>query len=109
MNLSAGPIEITAQYLERTDTNPYFWIGKWAAEKRTTGTVVEMIVAPHQDRSRWYFVGLYNDIFSHSMEYQSLTVNATYLLKRNLRLSAEVTRFLKAEENRFVLGMTTAF
>jgi len=109
VNLSAGPIEITAQYLERKDSNPYFWPDDWATEKRTTGTVVEIIVAPHQDRSRWYFVGLYNDVFSHSMEYQSLTVNATYLLKRNLRLSAELTRFLESDENRIVLGMTTAF
>jgi hypothetical protein len=109
VSATAGPIEVTAQYLERKDSDPKFAGSIYAVEKKSNGTVVEIILAPQLDRSRIYFVALYNDVFSHSMEYQSLTLNSTYLLKRNLRLSAEYTRFLETDHDRIVLGMTTAF
>ncbi|UCE08552.1 MAG: hypothetical protein JSW07_11230, partial [bacterium] len=62
LNLSAGPIEFTAQYMVRKDSNPFFITN--AEEIESTGIIAEVIFAPHLDRSRFYFTGLYNNIDS---------------------------------------------
>ncbi len=107
VNVATGPLELTAQYLIRKDTNPFF--AATAKEYETKGVVAELIFAPQLDRSRYYLVGLYNNIDSDFEKYQTATLNATYLLTRNLRLSAEYTRDLETDNNRFGIGMVTAF
>ncbi|MBN1893141.1 hypothetical protein JW906_01550 [bacterium] len=107
-SFQAGPLEATVQYLEREDGNPSF-----AAEQtvQTTGIVAEVIFSPALDRSRWFLTGLYNRIESdlEELNYETATINGTYLVARNLRLTAEYTRDLENEANRFVLGMVTGF
>jgi hypothetical protein len=109
LNLAVGPIDLTAQYLIRKDTNPYFETA--ATEYQTKGIVAEVMISPFLDRSRYYFTGLYNNIDSDqdNLKYQTVTICVNYLLARNLRLNAEFTRDLERDSNRFGLGMVTAF
>jgi len=102
-----GPVDITAQYLYREDSNPYFLQSDLKNE--TTGYVVEVIYAPDLERSRWYFTGLYNSIDSDNFKYQTATFSFTYLVARNLRLLTEYTRDLEMDKNRIVLGVISAF
>jgi hypothetical protein len=121
INLAAGPVEVTAQYLERKDSDPLFRGGE---SVKTRGMVVEVILAPGGDRSRFLLTGLYNRIESDlddldtgllasfgsdPMAYHTATLSATYLVARNLRLIAEYTRDLEREANRFILGMVSGF
>ena len=109
MNVSAGPIGLTAQYLIRKDTNPFFVENSKKYE--TKGIVAEIMVSPFLDRSRYYFTGLYNNINSdqEDLKYQTATLCVNYLLTRNLRFNAEYTRELEHDSNRFGIGMVTAF
>jgi hypothetical protein len=109
VNVVAGPIGLTAQYLIRKDTNPLFIEN--AMKYETEGIVAEVMISPFLDRSRYYFTGLYNNIDSDqaNLKYQTATISVNYLLARNLRLNAEFTRDLERDSNRFGIGMVTAF
>ena len=112
-NLALGPVEFTGQYLYRKDTNPEFErtgpYSDWEVE--TNGMIAELVYSPQLDRSRYYFTLLYNMIDSDmdDLDYQTASLSGTYLLARNLRLAAEYTRDIEAENNRVVVGFTTAF
>lgn len=110
-NASAGPVELTAQYLVRKDTNPYFQLQSRAKDTEGKGWVIEVILAPQLDRSRFYLTALYNQIDHdyNSLDYESMTLSGTYLLARNLRLMAEYTRDLISDKNRLSIGMVTGF
>jgi hypothetical protein len=109
MNLGLGPIEITAQYLERKDTNPLFVTQ--AMEYNSKGYIAEIIFSPQLDKSRYYFTGLYNKIESDFQEenYETATFSATYLVARNLRLMAEFTRDIEYKTNRATVGIVSGF
>ncbi|MGQ9559201.1 MAG: hypothetical protein ACUVWA_01685 [Candidatus Oleimicrobiaceae bacterium] len=107
LNLQAGPYELHVQYLQRTDSNPLY---QASAERHTMrGGVILFTYSPALDRSRTYVTALYNHVDSCEDRYRSGTLSATYLLSRNLRLTAEYTRLLDQKQNRFVLGLVTAF
>ena len=109
VNLAVGPIEVTAQYMERKDSNPmYLANGK---EYKSTGIIAELIYAPQLDKSRHYFTALYNKIDTDLDEYKyhTATLSSTYLVARNLRMIAEYTRDLENDLNRFTLGMVSGF
>jgi len=110
LNLAIGPVEFTMQYLERKDSYPLNYVTN-KKDIVTQGIVAEMVIAPHLDRSRFYFTGLYNKIDSDLTEhdYETATVSGTYLVARNLRLMAEYTRDLKIDKNRFSLGLVSGF
>lgn len=122
-NLGIGPIEITGQYLIRTDSKlqvPCEALGdmvcaggvKTFAEKvEAKGIVLEAVFSPALDRSRTYFTALYNRI-DHDLDwydYETATLNGTYLLARNLRAVAEYTRDLQYKKNRFTVGIVSGF
>jgi hypothetical protein len=69
VNLVLGKLELTAQYLERTDSNPFML--EQQKELKTKAAVVEAIFAPQLDRSRFYFSALYNDITLEKKLYQT--------------------------------------
>ncbi len=106
-NLVLGKLELTAQYHERTDSNPFML--EVEKELKTKAAIVEAIFAPQLDRSRFYFSALYNDIKQEKEVYQAFTLAGTYLMARNLRGSLELTRDLIRDQNRIVLGMVTGF
>ena len=113
-----GPsIQINAQYLERTDDNPLFLS---AAPKRVTtaGGFVEAIWAVRGELGRPFVTFLYNYVDSDidalyggedSLDYRSEAVNFSYLLRRNLRLAAEVSYREVEDEWRASAGFMTAF
>jgi hypothetical protein len=109
LNLTAGSLELTAQYLRREDTNP----DPLAATRdiETSGVVAELIFAPHADRSRTYLTALYNWIDSDldDFDYETITLSGTYLLARNLRVMLEVTQDIERERSRVAIGTVTAF
>jgi len=107
LNLQLGKLELTAQYLQRTDSNPFFF--QRARDLKTKATIVEAIFAPQLDRSRVYFTALYNDIRQTETVYQTFTLAGTYLLARNLRGTLELTRDLLEDQNRLVIGIVTGF
>ncbi|MBN1782231.1 hypothetical protein JW948_13950 [bacterium] len=108
LNTVLGPMEITAQYLVRKDSDARFDRG---GEIETHGTVLELIFSPKLDKSRYFITGLYNDIDSDDpvLNYRSATLSATWLTARNLRLTVEITRDLEHDKNRFVAGMVSGF
>ncbi|MBN1997686.1 hypothetical protein JW935_09050 [candidate division KSB1 bacterium] len=120
LNIGVGPIEVTAQYLERTDSSPYF-SAQPAEESKTKGTVVEVIYSPQLDRSRFFLTALYNKVESDLsdkvlcnicpvfLNYETATLSGTYLFARNFRFTAEFTHDLEKESNRFVLGIVSGF
>jgi hypothetical protein len=108
INLAFGPLEVTAEYLQRTDDNAQF-LQRGAEEAKTKATILEAVFAPQLDRSKVYFTALYNDIKNEDTVYQTFTMGGTYLLARNLRTTLEYTRDLLHDKNRFVLGLVTGF
>ena len=109
VTLSAAPIEINAQYVERQDDDPLFI----AATKKTTtrGAFAELIYMPDGDKSTWYGTALYNWVDSDlsAMKYQSMTASFGYLLARNFRLVGEYTYDLEAKANKLTAGFICAF
>jgi hypothetical protein len=109
LEVSSGGVALRAQYLMREDNNPF--LAPLGQDVETEGLVAELVVAPHGDRSRHYYTLLYNQVDSDidTLDYESLTASATYLLARNLRLLAEYTRDIENERDRVTIGTVTAF
>jgi hypothetical protein len=116
-------LQINAQYLERTDDDPYFSAIIAPERVTTTGGFIEAIWAVHGELGRPFVTFLYNNIDSdvdevlpgrilpgdQSLDYRSEAVNFSYLLRRNLRLSGEA-RFREIDEDwNFTAGFVTAF
>ncbi|HNR67886.1 MAG TPA: hypothetical protein PKN24_07550 [bacterium] len=111
-NLAFGKLEVTGQYLMRTDEATVgSGANQWTSKGETKGMVVEAIFAPQLDRSRWYLTGLYNRVESDwkPSNYETATLSYTYLMARNLRLIAEFTRDIHHENNRLVFGFVSGF
>lgn len=127
LNLSFGPVELTGQYLRRTDSNPVDYAAHGLAvpgedwDLETDGIVAEMVFSPFGPDGRWFFLLLYNSIEADvtethvaaaalaSPDYETLTGGASYLLARNLRLMMEVTHDLEEENTRALVGLVGAF
>ncbi|MFC1565370.1 hypothetical protein ACFL4B_00275 [Candidatus Neomarinimicrobiota bacterium] len=100
-------IELTAQYLNRNDSNPVF--GNTYKDVNTDGYIAELVYSPDMNNSKYYITSLYNNIDSDLYKYQTATLSYTYLVARNLRLVGEYTYDLENEHNRFILGVIGAF
>ncbi len=107
--LGNGVFDLTLQYLFRSDTNPSFVAAPRDVD--TEGVVAELVISPRKDRSRYHFTLLYNQVDSdwNQHDYETMTVGATYLVSRNLRLTAEFTSDIQEETQRGVLGLVSAF
>jgi hypothetical protein len=108
-NAAGGPFELTFQYLFRQDSNPI--MQQEALDIETSGIIAELICARDRMMSRNYLTILYNNADSqlNTLDYETLTASYTYLLARNMRLTAEITNSFIDHKNRFVLGLVTAF
>ncbi len=116
--LTLGPFELNAQYLWRSDDNPYYASPKPGEQVETKGGFGELIFTPRGASSRWYLIGLYNKVTSNiqkiapessPVEYESAGFTATYLLARNLRLVGEYNYDFEGERNRIILGAVAGF
>jgi hypothetical protein len=91
--LAVKPFELNVQYVERRDSNPFF-SGVLPTEKLATrGAFAELIYRPKGDDGRWYATGLVNWVDSDQpeLDYTAATAHIGYLLRRNMRLTAETT------------------
>ncbi|HPF70652.1 MAG TPA: hypothetical protein PLQ13_08295 [Candidatus Krumholzibacteria bacterium] len=104
-----GTLDLTVQYLLRTDSNPMFAEG--ATRIETNGVVAELVISPHKDRSRTYATLLYNRLDSDldAYDYESWTGSLTHLMARNLRGTLEYTYDAEREISRVGLGLVAAF
>ena len=91
--LSVKPFELNVQYVERRDTNPFFVTILPVEKLATRGAFAELIYLPKGDDSRWYAAGLFNWVDSGQVDlrYTAATAHVGYLLRRNVRLTAEAT------------------
>jgi hypothetical protein len=116
--VSLGPVEVNGQYIHRRDDEPTYTAGE--PEVRTNGGFAELILRPRG--GRWYGFALYNLVTAdHPLldvrlggtaptdRYESVSGGVGYLLRRNFRLSGEVTHDLGPDETRFTFGIVTAF
>ncbi len=116
--ITAGSLELNAQYLHREDNHPTFDATEETVQ--TDGGFVEMIIRPPQ--SRWYFLGLYNYIRSDEPildarlggpsdvdRHQTLTGGLGYQWRRNARLMGEFTWDVEQHETRWTIGFVSAF
>ena len=105
--------QLNLQYVERRDDNPYF--SAFRPEKISTrGGFAELVYWPKGDDSRWYAVGLLNWVDSQQKDlvYSSATVHYGYLLRRNMRLTGELTYVFNGPVKKYPrlsLGLVTAF
>jgi hypothetical protein len=116
--LARGPLELNLQYLHRNDDRPAFS----AAGARTDvdGGFAELLVRPGE--SRWHGFALYNLVTADARllsvrlgepgpirRYQTVTGGAGYLVRRNFRLTGEITHDLEQGGVRWSLGFVSAF
>lgn len=113
LTLSSPKLELNLQYVERRDNNPYFYL--LAPEKISTrGGFAELIYLPRADDSRWYTAAIFNWVDSEQpgLKYTSAALHYGYLLRRNVRLTAEGTYVFKSDlprHFRLGLGLITAY
>jgi hypothetical protein len=109
LRLSFPKLTLSAGYLRRTDSNPFFASGD--EECKTDAFLAEAVYAPGGDKGRLFFVGAYNLIRSDlaAVDYNRLTLNASYLLRRNLKWMGEYTRDLDGEAHRLLTGFVVGF
>ena len=111
LNFSAGPLDMTVQYLNRKDTNPWFNLANRSQDYEANGIIVETTLSPFLDRSRFYYTFLYNKIDHDDpmYDYETATFNISYLIARNIKLVGEYTRDLKLDSNRLTVGLVSGF
>ncbi|GAB4332908.1 MAG: hypothetical protein Kow0037_10870 [Calditrichia bacterium] len=109
IHLALPHLAISGQYLYRKDTTPF---GVSDNEAETDAFVAEAIYYPGDENSRLFFTALYNQVETNVKtvpKYQTATINASYLLARNLKLMAEYTRDIENETNNFLVGFVSGF
>jgi len=112
--LAVKPFELNVQYVERRDSNPFFATILPIEKLMTRGAFAELIFRPKGDDSRWYGAGLFNWVDSDQIDlrYSAATVHVGYVLRRNMRLTAETTYVLRgpyAEHIRVGTGIVLGF
>jgi hypothetical protein len=111
---TAAPFELNLQYVERCDTNPSFAVILPLDKVMTRGGFAELICRPKGDDGRWYGVALFNwvDSDQYDLNYTAGTLHYGYLLRRNLRLTAEATYIFRGPSEKHLrlgVGLVTAF
>lgn len=108
-----GKLMLNVQYVWRTDSDVFDADGEvHLTDVKTQGGFAELIYAPKGDMSKWYFTGLVNWVDSDldQLDYQSGTLHAGYLLRRNLRVVTEYTRIFSGNPyGKLSAGFVSAF
>ena len=113
-----GPFEVNLQYLHRNDDRPTFTFPSPRTD--LDGGLAELVVRPAH--SRWHGFALYNLVKADTpilsvrlgelgplRRYETVTGGAGYLVRRNFRMTGEVTQDLVQGETRWTLGFVSAF
>ena len=109
VSVSFDQFEVNAQAVWRFDDNPFFV--STTGRQETRGGFGEVVITPEGDKSRVYGVLLYNIVRSDlsSLEYQSIAGHIGYLLRRNIRLTAEYSYHIDAKAHGLTAGFVMAF
>jgi hypothetical protein len=101
-------VELLAEYVRRTDSNPLFAAG---VKIGSDAFMAEAIISPWSDKGRTFFTLAWNKVDSGLEEasYHTMTFNMNYILRRNLKFVAEYTHDLLRSDHRFMAGIVTAF
>lgn len=122
--LAMGNVEVNAQYLRRTDSNPLFDAA--GTETEVDAAFAELVWAPRGPGGRLFFTGLWNWVDAdqplvslrvgeqetedgYLRRYHTLSGGAHWLLARNLRLMGETTWDFERESARFTTGVIAAW
>ncbi len=103
---------LNLQYLWRNDSQVFTGSGDIVSDTDTDGGFAELIFSPAGDRSKWYLTGLVNLINSDQddLDYNSATLHAGYLLRRNVRLVTEFTQVMEpVSYGKVSAGFVSAF
>lgn len=105
-----GILTVNAQYVMRSDGDPFF-SGRAAGDTETSGGLVEVVYGPKGTDSDHYFIFLYNKIDSDLdvHDYETAAFNASYMILRNMRLFGEYMRDIEREDNVLTAGLVFAF
>jgi hypothetical protein len=108
--LQLGSVDLAGQYLYRDDSDPDF-TGTAASLTTTRGGFVEARWWPQGHGNRTLLTGLYNRINTTAAagDYETASLNFSYLFARNVRLATEYTRDLVNSSNAIGFGVVTAF
>ena len=106
-------LELNLQYVERNDDNPFFSM-RHAPAIKTRGGFAELVYLPRGDDSRWYAAGLLNWVNSdlEELKYSSATIHIGRMLRRNIRVTAELTYIFKGpyeKHARLAVGLVSGF
>lgn len=109
-SITTEKLVLNLQYVERRDDNPSLDMSNPPAVE-TRGGFAELIWLPEGDRTTWYAVALYNKVESDQADlaYESLAAHIGYLLRTNIRLTAEWVYDIEFEQSRVLLGFVSAF
>ena len=109
VQVAYGNVEVNGQYLWRGDTDPTF--DGATPDAKTNGGFVEASWWPQGHGGRLILTGLYNRVDSDApgSQYETGTLNVSWLFRRNLRLAAEGTWDFLTDEPRVALGFVSAF
>lgn len=103
---------INVEYVWRNDSRVFPESGGLPmTDLKTNGGFAEVIFAPKGDMSKWYLTGLFNTVSSdqESLNYNSATLHAGYLLRRNVRIVSEFTWQFDYSFGRAGVGFVSAF
>lgn len=103
-------LQVQAAYLERRDTNAAFTPGG-GAELVTRGGWGQVTFLPGGDNGRWAAVALYQRVDSdqEDLDVDAAALAVSWLLRRNVRLTAELDRDLEGELWSGSLGTVVAY
>ena len=109
LQLERGPFQLNAQYVWRYDSDPTF--DNAFPKARTNGGFIEALWWPNGRGGRVTATGLYNRVESDADQanYETATLNLSWLARRNVRLAGEVTWDFIRDHPRAALGFVTAF
>ncbi len=102
--------DLSMQYLERTDDDPFF-LGLDGPEVKTKGGFAELVFLPQGSQGRWAITAIYNKIDSDDPAalLEDAALSLSYLYGRNIRIICEVGDDIERDAMRASLGVTTAF
>jgi len=103
--------EFNTQYIYRQDDNPDFGSIKPAENIKTQGGLIELILSPDFEDSKWFGTLMMNKVDSdiNDLDYESYTVGLSYNLKRNIRLIGEYTYEKYSKDSKSTVGLILGF
>ena len=116
--IAHAPLELNLQYVHRNDDRPTFESS--SPSTNVDGGFAELLVRPQG--SRWHGYALYNLVDATDpllslrlgeteplQRYETLAGGVGYLLRRNFRVTGEVTHDIEQGGVRWALGFVSAF